>query len=178
MFQLIKRLFIVCVMVMALLPPSVQVSAVQDESVEIGNPGEDFAEPANNCFVLLEPVLPNKTDSYVLEFECGLTNSELQSKFATTSAYLIAQFYDNKDYDTLIVNFGGTQKCSSTASYQVPSLPSSINNKISSGAGFSGCNNIYVYDFTNYGGVRAYCQYGCGSFGVLNDRVSSWKVTN
>ncbi|MFZ3070514.1 MAG: hypothetical protein WA110_05260 [Anaerolineaceae bacterium] len=161
------------------LPMSKQVSAAQAQNfgIENRNVGE-YIIPATHCFVLLEPVFPNQTSSEVLDISCGLTSTKLQSMLAANTAYLVAQFYDNQDYDGLIVNFAGTQRCSSTVSYQVAKLESSLDNRISSGAGYSGCNNTYVYDLENFSGSSTSCYANCSSFGSLNDRVSSWKVTN
>ncbi|NLA80002.1 MAG: hypothetical protein GX853_04545 [Chloroflexi bacterium] len=131
-----------------------------------------------NCYVLLEPVKDNQIASNVLSIECNLSAAEIETKFHVSTTYLLAQFYDNVNYGNIIVHFGGPEQCSDTVSYQVSSLPSNLNNRMSSGSGFSGCYNIKVYDLINFGGDSYSCRNNCPSFESLNDRVSSWKISN
>ena len=131
-----------------------------------------------NCFILLEPVSNEIEDSPILEIQCGLSDHALNSKILVSGSYRIVRFYDNTNFDNLIINILGTTQCSSSSSYRVSSLSADLDNRISSANGYSGCNNISVYDRANYSGDSFFCQYSCSSFGSMNDRVSSWKVTN
>ncbi len=108
--------------------------------------------------------------------QCG-TSSQL-TLFGLNTTYLIANFYDNINYGTELIYYYGSYMCSSSISYGVSQVSASVDNRISSGSGYSGCNNIFVYDLANYAGDSASCFANCSSFGALNDRVSSWKVTN
>ena len=128
------------------------------------------------CHVLLEPLQPGKSISNILMEQCG-TSSQL-TLFGLNTTYLIANFYDNINYGTELIYYYGSYMCSSSISYGVSQVSASVDNRISSGSGYSGCNNIYVYDLANYAGDSASCFANCSSFGALNDRVSSWKVTN
>ncbi len=92
------------------------------------------------------------------------------------SSYLIAKFYDNTNYTTLLIEYYGASACSSTISYGVTALSSNLDNRFASGQSFSNCNQIYVYDFTNYGGPSYSCGPNCSSFYALNDNVSSWRT--
>lgn len=132
----------------------------------------------HNCYVLLEPLRENQITSTVLSIECNLTQAEIETKFQITTTYLVAQFYDNVDYGNLIVHFAGPEQCSNSVSYQVSSLPTNLNNRMSSGSSFSGCYNIKVFDLVNFEGDSYSCRNNCPSFSSLNDRVSSWKVSN
>ncbi|MDW8234559.1 MAG: response regulator, partial [Roseiflexaceae bacterium] len=70
---------------------------------------------------------------------------------ALESSYLIAKFYDDTNYRTLLVEYYGASACSSTVSYGVTSLPANLDNRFASGETFSNCNLLSVYDFANYG---------------------------
>lgn len=130
------------------------------------------------CYVLIEPLRPGQLTSQILETRCGQFTNDSRLEFASDTRYLIASFYDNKDLNGLLVQYIGSEVCSSTTSYGFGQLPTSLDNRFSSGSGYSGCNNVYVYDLVNYGGDSASCFANCYSFGSLSDRVSSWRVTN
>ena len=139
---------------------------------EAGNPYETHTI----CHVLLEPLQPGKSISNILTKQCG-TSSQL-TDFGINTTYFIANFYDKTNYESALIYYYGSSMCSSSISYGVSQVSASVDNRISSGSGYSGCNNIYVYDLPNYAGDSASCFANCSSFGSLNDRVSSWKVTN
>ena len=130
------------------------------------------------CHVLLEPLQPGDFTSKILGLQCGNSSKLSQPNLEINTSYFIASFYDNTDFNSMLIQYYGPALCSPSTSYGVGQLSSSVDNRISSGSGYSGCNNIYVYDLPNYAGDSASCFANCSSFGSLNDRVSSWRVTN
>jgi len=140
-------------------------------------PEDDHLSDANIiCNVLLEPLQPGNTTSSILEFNCGFKSN--LPDFEVNTTYLLASFFDKTNLEGVLIQYYGPSMCSSGISYGVGQVSSSVDNRISSGSGYSGCNYVYVYDLPNYGGDSASCFANCSSFGALNDRVSSWKVTN
>jgi hypothetical protein len=92
--------------------------------------------------------------------------------------YLIAKFYDNPNYGSLLIEYYGAYPCSQGYSYGRPDLRADgVNNQFASGQGFSTCNLITVYDFYNYSGPFYACGPDCPTFYALNDAVSSWRIT-
>ncbi|NLI09022.1 MAG: hypothetical protein GX457_18325 [Thermotogaceae bacterium] len=149
---------------------------VSGYAIDIVNQTENLSETRTVCIVLLEPLQPGKSNSTILKMQCG--NSTQLTDFAINTTYFIANFYDKTNYESALIYYYGSSMCSSSISYGVSQVSASVDNRISSGSGYSGCNNIYVYDLPNYAGDSASCFANCSSFGALNDRVSSWKVTN
>ena len=134
-------------------------------------------ETVYRCVVFLEPIQSGEESSRASEPVCSAGKIDAVDGSSLASSYLIAKFYDNTNYTTLLVEYYGASACSSTISYGVTSLPSNLNNKFASGQPYSNCNRIYVYDFTNYGGPSYLCGANCPSFYALNDNVSSWRTT-
>ncbi len=128
------------------------------------------------CNVFLEPLQPGNTTSSILGLNCGI--KAYLPDFEVNTTYFLASFFDKTNFDSVLIRYYGSSMCSSSISYGVSQVSASVDNRISSGSGYSGCNNIYVYDLANYAGDSASCFANCSSFGALNDRVSSWKVTN
>lgn len=143
------------------------------------SPGFEL-EPPNQitCYVLLEPLSPGRLVSKVLNIECSNSPGQLHPGSEISTSYFIASFYDKTDFSELLIQYYGPAMCSTTTSYGIGQLPASFDNRFSSGSGYSGCNYIYVYDLANYAGDSASCFANCSSFDSLNDRVSSWRLTN
>lgn len=133
-------------------------------------------ESIHRCVVFLEPVQPGAEASRASEPVCATGKIDMVDGHSLNSSYLIAKFYDNTNYTTLLIEYYGASACSSTISYGVTSLPSNLDNRFASGQSFSNCNQIHVYDFTNYGGPSYSCGPNCSSFYALNDNVSSWRT--
>jgi len=168
-FKPFLRMFLVSIFIVCCLNKPVYGCGIDETS-------KDNYEVQRVCNVLLEPLQPGKLTSDILELKCGIGSN--LPEFDVNTTYYIASFYDDINYVTLLVNFFGSSTCSSSVSYGVGQVPSSLNNRFSSGSVYSGCNNLYVYDLANYAGDSASCFANCSSFGSLNDRVSSWRVTN
>lgn len=134
-------------------------------------------ETVYRCVIFLEPIQAGEESSRASEPVCSAGKIDAIDGHSLASSYLIAKFYDNTDYTTLLAEYYGASACSSTISYGVTSLPSNLNDKFASGQSYSNCNRIYVYDFTNYGGPSYSCGPNCSSFYALNDAVSSWRTT-
>ncbi|MBE0411203.1 MAG: hypothetical protein IBX69_15890 [Anaerolineales bacterium] len=134
-------------------------------------------ETVYRCVIFLEPILSGEESSRASEPVCSTGKIDAVEGHSLVSSYLIAKFYDNTNYTTLLVEYYGASACSSTTSYGVTTLPSNLNNKFASGQSYSNCNRIYVYDFNNYGGPSYSCGPNCSSFYALNDYVSSWRTT-
>lgn len=134
-------------------------------------------ETAYRCVILLEPIQPGEESSKASEPVCSAGAIDSINGVSLDSSYLIAKFYDNTNYTTLLVEYYGASACSATISYGATSLPSNLDNKFASGRSYSNCNLIYVYDFPNYGQPTYSCGANCPSFYALNDNVSSWRTT-
>jgi hypothetical protein len=159
--------------------PTEPVLANQAEATQIGISKTVLSQKKPTvCYVFVEPLRPGQLSSQILETRCGQFTNDSRPEYTSDTRYLIASFYDNKDFGGLLVQYIGSEVCSSTTSYGFGQLPTSLDNRFSSGSGYSGCNYVYVYDLVNYGGDSVSCFANCGSFGSLNDRVSSWSVTN
>lgn len=133
-------------------------------------------ENVHRCVVFLEPVQPGAEASLASEPVCATGKIDAVDGHSLNSSYLIAKFYDNTNYTTLLIEYYGALACSSTVGYGVTSLPGNFDNKFASGQSFSNCNQIHVYDFTNYGGPSYSCGPNCSSFYALNGNVSSWRT--
>lgn len=149
---------------------------VEGVSTNVTNKKKDILESNVICYVLLEPLQPGQTTSNIIEIQCGNDAHKLDSEL--NSAYFIASFFDKINFKEVLIQYYGPSLCSDSISYGIAQLSETVDNRISSGSGYSGCNNIYVYDLPNFSGDSASCFANCSSFGTLNDRVSSWKVTN
>ena len=134
-------------------------------------------ETVYRCVVFLDPIQPGEKSSNASEPVCSAQKIDRVNGHSLDSSYLIAKFYDNTGYSTLLVEYYGVSACSSTTNYGVTSLSSNPNNKFASGQSYSNCNIIYVYDFTDYGGPTYSCGPNCSSFYALNNNVSSWRTT-
>jgi len=130
------------------------------------------------CVILLEPIQSGETSSKASEPICAQGSVDLVEGISLSSSFLIARFYDNTNYGSLLVEYYGSSACSATVNYGVTALPSDLDNKFESGRSYSNCDHINVYDFTNYGGATYACGANCSSFFALNNAVSSWRVTD
>ncbi len=167
------RLFLALSLVLMLGLPSLHVNAYTKLTYVDPISG---LEKTYVCYVLLEPVRPGSSESKVLASECSQDSHK--PSFDLHQQYLIARYFDDTNFKNVLIYYYGPALCSSDISYAVKSLEEAYNNKFSSGSGYSGCNNISVFDLTSFGGDSYSCFANCSSFGALNDRVSSWKITN
>jgi len=135
-------------------------------------------ETAYRCVSYLEPLQPGEETSKESKMVCSTgTISSIDGK-SLDSSFLIAKFYDNTNYGSLLIEYYGPSACSDSISYGKTTLPSDLDNKFASGKVFSDCNLIYVYDFANYSGPSYTCGPNCSSFYALNNYVSSWRTTH
>lgn len=135
-------------------------------------------ETAYRCVSYLEPLQPGEETSKESKMVCSTgTISSIDGK-SLDSSFLIAKFYDNTNYGSLLIEYYGPSACSDSISYGKITLPSDLDNKFASGKVFSDCNLIYVYDFANYSGPSYTCGPNCSSFYALNNYVSSWRTTH
>jgi len=135
-------------------------------------------ETEYRCVVLLEPIQPGEQFSKASEPVCSRGVIDSINGVSLDSSYLIAKFYDRTDYRDLLVEYYGASPCSPAASYGIPDLPDNLDNKFASGKVYSDCDNLYVYDFNDYGEPWYPCGPNCPSFYALNDEVSSWRTTD
>jgi hypothetical protein len=133
-------------------------------------------ETAYRCVIFLDPIQPGEQESKASEPVCSSSPINSVNGVSLDSSYLIAKFYDNTNYSSLLVEYYGPLGCSTSVSYGNTSLPSNLDNKFASGSSYSGCNVIEVFDFTNYTGPTYACGPNCSSFYALNDHVSSWRT--
>ncbi len=126
------------------------------------------------CVVVLQPLEEGGAASLPV---CGKGKIESVNDVSLNSLYLIAKFYDNTNYDSLLIEYYGQYPCSAGYSYGRPDLRvDGVDNRFASGRGFSSCDRITVYDGYNYTGPQYTCGPNCSTFYALNDAVSSWKV--
>jgi len=126
------------------------------------------------CVVVLKPLEEGGGAS---EPVCGSGRIELVDGVSLESLYLIAKFYDNTDYGSLLKEYYGQYPCSAGYSYGRPNLHvDGVDNQFASGQGFSSCDRITVYDWHNYTGAEYSCGPNCPIFHALNDEVSAWKI--
>lgn len=128
------------------------------------------------CVVVLKPLEEGGGAS---EPVCGYGRIESVDGIPLQSLYLIAKFYDNTDYRSLLREYYGQYPCSAGYSYGRPDLRvDGVDNRFASGQGFSSCDRITVFDWYNYTGPEYSCGPNCSTFGALNDEVSSWRITD
>lgn len=107
------------------------------------------------------------------------TSSSLSTGSTNTllSSFLIARFWNNINFNNLLVEYMGPVSCSPSTSYGVPVLSSSLNDKFESGSAYSSCNILWIYENINYGGQVGVCYPSCSDFGIFKNQVSSWRAT-
>jgi len=133
--------------------------------------------PEYRCVVVLEPLREGETTSQALEPVCGKGPITTVNGIALDSLYLIAKFYDNSNYGSVLIEYYGAYPCSQGYSYGRPDLRADgVDNRFASGQGFSSCDLITVYDLYDYREPKYSCGPDCPSFYALNDEVSSWKI--
>lgn len=126
------------------------------------------------CVVVLEPLEEGGKASQPV---CGSGRIESADGVSLDSLYLIAKFYDDTSYGTLLTEYYGQYSCSAGYSYGQPDLRiDEVDNRFASGQGFSDCDLITVYDLYNYAEPMYTCGPNCPSFYALNDAVSSWEI--
>lgn len=134
-------------------------------------------ETVYRCVVLLEPIRAGEEASRASEPLCSTGEIRAINGVSLDSSYLIAKFYDDTNYRTLLIEYYGASACSSTVSYGVTALPANLDNRFASGETFSNCNLLSVYDFANHEGPSYSCGPRCSSFHALNENVSSWRTS-
>lgn len=131
--------------------------------------------PEYRCVVVLKPLEEGGGASEPI---CEKGRIESVDGVPLSSLYLIAKFYDNTNYGSLLIEYYGAYPCSAGYSYGQPDLRADgVDNRFASGQGFSTCNLIAVYDLYDYSGPSYACGPNCPTFYALNDAVSSWKIT-
>ncbi|MCS7178522.1 MAG: hypothetical protein RML46_05160 [Anaerolineae bacterium] len=132
--------------------------------------------PKSRCVVVLKPLEEGGGAS---EPVCGKGRIESVDGVPLSSLYLIARFYDNPNYGSPLIEYYGAYPCSAGYSYGRPDLRvDGVDNRFASGQGFSTCNLVTVYDFSDYDGPFYTWGPNCPTFHALNDAVSSWKITH
>jgi hypothetical protein len=135
-------------------------------------------ETGYRCVSYLEPLQPGEDTSKELKMVCSSSAISSIDGISLENSFLIAKFYDNTNYGSLLIEYYGPSACSDSISYGKTALPSDLDNKFVSGKVFSDCNLINVYDFANYSGPSYACGPNCSSFYALNNYVSSWNTTH
>jgi len=135
-------------------------------------------ETVYRCVSYLEPIKSGEETSKESKIVCSTGSISSIDGISLDSSFLIAKFYDNTGYGSLLVEYYGPSACSDSISYGKTTLPGDLDNKFASGKVFSDCNLISVYDFANYSGPSYSCGPNCSSFYALNNNVSSWRTTH
>ena len=105
-------------------------------------------ESVYRCVFFLEPIQPGEQESKESEPVCSSGLIDSINGISLDSSYLIAKFYDNTNYGSLLVEYYGPSGCSASVSYGKTTLPSDLDNKFASGQSFSDCDVIEVFDRT------------------------------
>lgn len=135
-------------------------------------------ETVFRCVSYLEPLQPGEETSKESKMVCSSGAISSVDGISLESSFLIAKFYDNTNYGSLLIEYYGPSACSDSISYGKTTLPGDLDNKFTSGKVFSDCNLIRFYDFANYSGPSYSCGPNCSSFYALNNYVSSWRTTH
>lgn len=142
----------------------------------VGGPSDS---PEYRCVVVLEPIQEGENFSGASEPVCGRGLIDSVDGVSLEALYLIAEFYDDTDCQTSLIEYYGAEPCSPTVSYGRADLrEDGLENRFASAEGFSSCDLITVYDWSSYTGPNYSCGPNCSSFHALNDAVSSWKVAD
>ena len=88
-WDFIKTLTMVYVILTSFFSTSSSVYANAATQSEIFFNLKPSRESRNNCFVLLEPIREDEVESRIIEVVCGLTNVELETKYRTSSSYVV-----------------------------------------------------------------------------------------
>ena len=88
-WDFIKTLTMVYVILTSFFSTSSSVYANAATQSEIFFNLKPIRESRNNCFVLLEPIREDEVESRIIEVVCGLTNVELETKYRTSSSYVV-----------------------------------------------------------------------------------------
>jgi hypothetical protein len=136
--------------------------------------------PTQYCRIYLEPIKPGEISSKASDPVCFYIDPKTPdaqlNNIQPQAGFLIARFYDHQNYSTLLVEYFGDSACSETVAYGQVSLPPSLDNKFESGRLYSNCNWHKVFDY-GYTGASLECGSSCGTYGALNNNVSSWQAT-
>lgn len=99
-----------------------------------------------------------------------------------TASVVIGTDYNDVGFGEFLGTFTwtGSGNCSPTLGFNVPAMPSGYDNWVGSAKSYSGCNNYYHYENTNYGGTSITCNMGngCQFMGTMNNKTSSEKFRN
>ncbi len=156
-----------------------------------------------HCYSLLSPISDNSSESTIIKSACFDTFTEAIS-YATRGRVVLdpsvrpeqitdellermeepgtpgAQVVIGIDWDytyyggssyTWVVSLSG---CSPTVQYQVSSMPSGWNDRVSSARAYSNCS-FYHYKDINYNGSYIACDPDCSTMGSLDNATSSEK---
>lgn len=167
-------------------------------------PGTENAKQLH-CYSLLSPVDVKSGDlSQILETACfnsfsesieaatkgrvhldssispdDVTDDMLKSvgaKSSLTDQIVIGIDWDYANYGsssyTWVVTVSG---CTDATSYNVPTMPSGWDNRVSSAKAYSNCNYFYHYQNTNFGAPSVACNTDCPGMGSLDNATSSEK---
>lgn len=165
---------------------------------------DDETNKPQHCYSLLSPVSNNSDEnSGIIESACLDTFAQALSS-ATKGRVVLdpsirpeditddmlesmenpnmpgAQVVIGIDFD--YTNYGGSSYiwvvnqsgCSPSMYYQVPSMPSGWNDRVSSAKAYSNCS-FYHYRDTNYNGPYVVCDSNCSTMGSLDNATSSEK---
>lgn len=167
------------------------------ETVSVTNPNDQ------HCVVRIEPLLPDQTLSASENLGCFSTFSEAIA-FATDNSVILPVSAGPEDVTQESLPPPGTQSqtiigiqwensnrggssiirtttyaptCTDGTSFGSPGMESGWNDRISSAEAYSGCNNFYHYEHTNYTGAVRNCNTYCATMGVMDNQTSSWRLT-
>jgi hypothetical protein len=97
----------------------------------------------------------------------------------TTASQVVALGYENKSYSGSTLQFVANSGCSFVSQIKYfPSLPAGWDNRLSSYDVLdgTGCDNMWLYENTNYGGAKLQIGSASPDVGILDNAVSSARV--
>ena len=132
---------------------------------------------ATDGAVSLPPDTPFKEQ--LRAFRSELNSVANKSSTGSGSVTLAVDYVDSIYRGDFLI-YQGSTTCSSTVSYQFPTLTFppyfDFNDIFSSSQAFGGCNRNIHYEHSNYGGTYLICTPNCTGFGALNDKTSSRRL--
>ncbi len=180
--------------VLALLAFSVPAGVSAQSCTTIGS--------GNHCVAKLEHIRPGSDEARVVSETCFPTFVEalreatggavnlpittstyaamafvdtVEGPIGAASSFLIGEDWDNSNYD----DSAGTKlweasaDCGPGVAWNISSINSDWQNRISSAKGKSSCDRFYHFEDPGYEGAQRNCLPNCATFGAMNDRTRS-----
>jgi len=145
--------------------------------------GDEARVVSETCFATPQEAL-RRASGGAVDLSASLTRTEvaralerLDEPLGTASSFVIGLNWDLANYAGDIKVWEASSGCGPGKAWNVASINSDWNNRISSAQGKSGCDRFIHFENTNYGGASLTCTPNCATMGVMSNAASSlqWK---